>query len=140
SIRLAMMFAAPVEDDVDWATVSVSGVHKWLGRVWRAVHDVADLGEPGGALTGASALRRLVHRTIRTVSADYERMALNVAVSKLMTLTTELQKAVASEDVAVADAREAAETLLLLLAPMAPHIAEELWREALGHTETIVFG
>src|SRR5437764_11633571 len=48
SIRLAMMFAAPVEDDVDWATVSVSGVHKWLGRGWRAVHDVADLGEATG--------------------------------------------------------------------------------------------
>ena len=148
SIRLAMMFAAPVEDDIDWSTVSVAGVHKWLGRVWRAVREVgasvpledADGGGGRGGGDEPTALRRLVHRTIKAVTADYGRIAFNVAISKLMTLTAELQRALDAADSVPGDLRLAAETLVLLLAPMAPFIAEELWRGVLRHPETIVFG
>jgi leucyl-tRNA synthetase len=131
TIRLAMMFASPPEDDMDWAAVSVSGVHKWLGRVWRAVHRAAEVSGDGGPAD--DELRRLTHRTVKGVTADLERIGFNVAISKLMTLTNELQRALDS-GIRGAVARDAAERLVLLLAPIAPHIAEELWHEALGHS------
>jgi leucyl-tRNA synthetase len=132
SVRLAMMFASPPEDDMDWAAVSMSGVHKWLGRVWRAVHRAAEV-SAGGDGSADDELRRFTHRTVKGVTSDLERIGFNVAISKLMTLTTELQRALDS-GVRGAAARDAAEGLVLLLAPMAPHIAEELWHEALGHS------
>jgi leucyl-tRNA synthetase len=141
SIRLAMMFAAPVEDDIDWATVSVAGVHKWLGRVWRVVHQVAGRTSSGDAGAAGSladdGLVRLTHRTVRDVTEDYERVGFNVAISKLMTLTNELQRAVDDPSAAPPALRDAAEKLVLMLAPMAPHIAEELWREVLGKESTV---
>ena len=134
TIRLTMMFAAPVEDDVDWATVSVAGVHKWLGRVWRAVHAAAEGGANGGA---TERLSRAAHRATKAVTSDYERFGFNVAISKMMVLTNELQRGIDSG--AAADAvRDAAERLVVLLAPMAPHITEELWRETLGHAESVL--
>jgi leucyl-tRNA synthetase len=141
-IRLTMMFAGPVEDDLDWATVSPAGVRKWLGRVWRAVHEVASLNGVAGEVDGSTggALRRVTHRTIKAVTADYDRHAFNVAISKLMTLTNEIQRVLGGGTVSVPEAREAAEALVLMLAPMAPHLAEELWREAIGHAETLVHG
>ncbi|TMK97389.1 MAG: leucine--tRNA ligase, partial [Actinobacteria bacterium] len=132
SVRLAMMFASPPEDDMDWASVSMSGVHKWLGRVWRAVHRAAEV-SAGGDGSADDELRRFTHRTVKGVTSDLERIGFNVAISKLMTLTNELQHALDS-GVRGAAARDAAEGLVLLLAPMAPHIAEELWHEALGHS------
>jgi leucyl-tRNA synthetase len=142
TIRLTVMFAAPVQDDVDWATVSVSGVHKWLGRLWRAVFAAAEAGSRGAA--GASGdgdavaaagdeLRRFAHRTVKAVTADYERIGFNVAISKMMMLTNELQRSLDAGARGGA-VREAAEKLVLLLAPMGPHLAEELWREALGNS------
>jgi leucyl-tRNA synthetase len=128
--RVAVMFAGPPEDDTDWSAVSVSGVQKWLGRVWRAVFEAAarDAGERSG---GGENLRRIAHRTVGAVTADYERIGFNVAVAKMMILSNELQGAL-DAGVEGQAAVEAAEQLVLLLAPMAPHIAEELWHEALG--------
>jgi leucyl-tRNA synthetase len=140
TIRLAIMYAAPVEDDVDWATVSVSGMHKWLGRVWRAVHDAAS--EPASSkekepAAGGEALRRFTHRTVKGVTADYGRFGFNVAIAKMIELTNKLRPALDS-GVDGAVTREAAEKLVLMLAPMAPHIAEELWRDVLGHPDNVV--
>nr|MBA2600919.1 leucine--tRNA ligase [Actinomycetota bacterium] len=142
TIRTTMLFAGPPEDDVDWATVSPAGVHKWLGRAWRAVIDAAasaDQGSASGAAAPEPALRRLTHRTIKSVSGDYERFAFNVAVSKLMTLTTAIQRAVESGS-GGPPVREAAESLVLMLAPFAPHVAEELWRGPLGHDRSVHVG
>jgi len=137
SIRLAMMFAAPVEDDVDWATVSVSGVHKWLGRVWRAVHEAASASGGDGTSAEPETLRRLTHRTVKAVTTDYDRFGFNVAIAKLMTLTNELQRTM--DDGARGDTvRDAAEKLVLMLAPIAPHIADELWQEVLGGSGNVV--
>jgi leucyl-tRNA synthetase len=137
AIRLTMMFAAPVEDTVDWSTVSVEGVHRWLGRVWRVVHQAATA--PEGPPANGTELRRLVHRTVKAVTDDFERFGFNTAISKLMTLSNELHRALSGgvdRDVA----RDAAEKLVLMLAPLAPHIAEELWRGALAHAETLSYG
>src|SRR5207253_134321 len=127
SARVAVMFAGPPEDDLEWDTVSIAGVHRWLGRVWRAVFGAAGPGA-GGSASG-SELRRLAHRTMQAVTADLERIAFNVAIAKLMTLSNELQRAV-DDRVEAPALREAAEALVLLLAPIAPHLAEELWHEA----------
>jgi leucyl-tRNA synthetase len=135
-MRLTMLFAGPVEDDVDWSTVSPAGLGKWLGRVWRAVTAAAAMARP--ASPSGSGFLRDVHRTIKGVTEDFARFRFNTAVAKLMSLTNELQRVLDSDEMAPAnDARFAAESLVLMLAPMAPHIAEELWREALGHDESV---
>jgi len=145
TIRLTVMFAGPVDDDMDWANVSVSGVHKWLGRVWRTVFAAGEAAVGGGSGTlgngNAAApvgdeLRKFVHRTVKAVTTDYERIGFNVAIAKMMELTNSLQRAL-DAGVRGQPAHDAAESLVLLLAPMAPHIAEELWREVLGHSDLV---
>ena len=133
TVRLAMMFASPPEDDMDWAAVSLSGVHKWLGRVWRVVHRAASASGEGDG-PGGDRLRRLTHRTVKAVTWDLERIGFNVAISKLMTLTNELQRAL-DAGLPASAARETAERLVLMLSPLAPHIAEELWHGALGQSD-----
>jgi leucyl-tRNA synthetase len=124
AVRVTMLFAGPVGDDIDWKNVSAEGVKSWLGRVYRAVHDAveSDAVEP-------EELRRLTHRTIKAVTEDMERFAFNTAVAKLMTLTNEIRKSLDGGG----GAREAATALVQMLSPMAPFIAEDLWRDALGN-------
>jgi len=139
AIRTTMLFSGPVEDDVDWATVSAQGAHKWLSRVWRSVWESADRngGSDGAAGSGEGDLLRLVHRTRKAATTDMERHRFNVAISKLMTLTNELVRAL-DAGANGSEVREAAVTLTQMIAPFAPHMAEELWRRALGN-ETSVF-
>jgi leucyl-tRNA synthetase len=134
TVRLAIMFAGPPEDDVDWGSVSMSGIHKWLGRVWRSVFEAMGRRDAPVAPGIDEDLRTVTHRTVKAVTTDYERVAFNVAVAKMMTLTNELVRALDAGAGGAALA-EAAERLVLLMAPMAPHIAEELWHEALGHDD-----
>ena len=133
TMRLMMLFAGPFEDDIDWKLIEPKddrrpGVNTWLGRVYAAVCDAAerDAPEPEG-------LRRLTHRTIEGVTGDLERFRFNVAISKLQVLTNELRSTLD----AGGGGPEAATSLVLLLAPMAPFIAEELWREVLGHQDSV---
>ncbi|MEX0990679.1 MAG: leucine--tRNA ligase [Actinomycetota bacterium] len=134
TMRLTMLFAGPFEDDIDWKLVAPDpdrppGVYGWLGRVWRVVHDSA----AEGGRDESVPLQQLTHRTIKGVTEDLERFRFNTAISKLMTLT----------NVMTTEAREgrgvrmAAVKLVQMIAPMAPFIAEELWREVLGHDESV---
>jgi leucyl-tRNA synthetase len=123
AVRVTMLFANKPEDDIDWADVSPEGVRSWLDRVWRAVQDAASAsGED------AEPLRRFAHRTIRQVTELYERYRFNVAVARLMELTNQIRAALDRGE----PAREAATALVQMVAPMAPFIAEELWRTVLG--------
>jgi leucyl-tRNA synthetase len=128
TIRVTMLFANRPEDDIDWADVSPKGVREWLERVWRAVWDATerDSEDP-------EELRRLTHRTVKRVGELYERFRFNVAVARLMELTNEIRRTVD----AGGGAREAARALVLLAAPIAPFITEELWREALGEQRSV---
>jgi leucyl-tRNA synthetase len=133
TMRLTMLFAGPFEDDIDWKLIAPDlarppGVYGWLGRVWRAVHDAAE-----AAGQQPEDLTRLAHRTVQGVTEDLQRFRFNTAISKLMTLTNEIHHALE----AGAGSRDAAEQLVLMMAPMAPFIAEELWREVLGHGESV---
>ena len=139
AVRLGMMFAGPIEDDMDYDTVSVPAMQKWLGRVWRAVHEAADA-RPTETSDGdgpGEELRRLTHRTIKEVTGHFDRYHFNLAISKLMTLTSEVRRTL-DQGQRDAGVREAAETLVRLLAPIAPHIAEELWIEQLGNDQTVI--
>jgi leucyl-tRNA synthetase len=133
TMRLTMLFAGPFEDDIDWKLIAGDpdkrpGVHQWLGRVFAAVSDaVAATGEEPDALV------RLTHKTIKGVTEDVERFRLNTAISKLMVLTNEMRTALD----AGAGARGAATALALMLAPLAPYAAEELWRVELGNEGSV---
>ncbi|MBI4730003.1 MAG: leucine--tRNA ligase [Acidobacteria bacterium] len=126
ALRITLLFAGPVEDDVDWADCSIAGSNKWLGRVWRLALDNAARAGSAGAPSGASDLRRATHRAVAGVTEDYERFRFNTAIAKLMTLVNEsgdLAPRSSGEDV-----REALDAILRMLAPMAPFACEALWR------------
>ena len=129
SIRLTMLFANNPEDQIDWALVSSEGVEGWLGRVWRAVHDAAEA--DGGP--DPEDLRRDTHRTIKRTTEQFERYRFNVAVARLMELTNEIRRTLDRGE----PAREASEALVRMLAPLAPFITEELWREVLGMSGSV---
>jgi leucyl-tRNA synthetase len=132
---VAMLFANGFEDDVDWKHVSAEGVHHWLGRVWRAVHDAADGRSGAGTPDDGDPveLRRLTHRTVRGVTDDLERHRFNTAIAKLMTLTNEIRRTVDGGGAAA----EAAGALVPMLAPFAPFISDELWRGPLSNPESV---
>jgi leucyl-tRNA synthetase len=135
AIRLTMIFASPPEDDVDWADVNPEASAKFLGRVWRVATDVGAAAPAGGS--GDEALRKVTHRTIDEVTRLVEHARLNVAVARLMELTSAARRAIDSGpgpgDPAV---REAARTLAILLSIFAPYTAEEAW-ELLGEEPSV---
>jgi leucyl-tRNA synthetase len=138
TLRVTMLFAGPIEDDVDWADVSPTGTFRWLSRLWRTTLEHLAAGpadDSGGPAEGIEELRRATHRTIAEVSEDYDAFKYNTAIAKLMALTNSLGAA-QRNGVAGAPVREAIEALLLLLAPIAPFITEELW-DRLGHEDSI---
>ena len=119
SMRLYLMFMGPIEAEKPWTTEGVNGINRFLKRVWTMMETkVAD--------TGSVALEKLMHKTIKGVSEDMERLTFNTAIAKLMEFTNAVYKS--DEPMS----KETAEKFVLLLAPMAPHISEELW-EKLGH-------
>jgi leucyl-tRNA synthetase len=135
--RLTMLFAGPFEDDVDWADVSPEGMARWIQRVWRTVH--AAVAEPRAGEADwpdDRELARLTHRTTAGVTDDLERFRFNTAISKLMVLSNGLADAVRTGRGSAAQRREAAERLVLLLAPVAPFVTEELWR-VLGNSSSV---
>ena len=121
--RLYMMFLGPYEEGGDFRDEGISGTKRFLEGVWRIVRD-AEL-----EATAADELRRAVHRAIKKVTEDLEGLRYNTAIAALMTLTNDIRKHGPAN-------RWVAETLVVLLAPFAPHIAEELW-EGLGHDGSV---
>ena len=132
AIRLAMVFAGPPEDDVDWSDVSPSGSLKFLNRAWRISGDVTS---PAGAdfAKGDLSLRKVTHKALHDIGFAVESFRFNVAVARVMELVNATRKAIDSgcgpADPAV---REAAEAIAISLSLVAPFTAEEMW-EILGH-------
>lgn len=136
SIRLAMVFAGPPEDDVDWSDVSPAGAKKFLARAWRLAQDVDSA--PGvDPATGDVALRKVTHRMVHDAEVALETYRFNVAVAKTMELVNAARKAVDSGCGAADPAvREAAESVAILLSLVAPYTAEDMWR-LLGHEPSV---
>ena len=134
SMRLYEMFIGPLEKAAPWSTEGIQGVYRFLQRTWRLFVDEDCAGEPLRELAagaGTPAQARLVARTVAGVTEDIENLAFNTAISKLMVLVRDVAKEAPL-------ARDAAETLLRLLSPFAPHLVEELWRR-IGHERTIAY-
>jgi len=133
-MRLYEMFIGPLEKAAPWSTDGIQGIYRFLHRAWRLFHEGAEDAETYRAPVagaGSEDQQRLTAQTIAGVTEDLEAMRFNTAISKLMTFARDI----------VRDAplpRESAETFVLLLSPMAPHLAEELW-SLLGHPETLAY-
>ena len=131
TLRLYEMAMGPLDASRPWETRDVVGMYRFLQRVWRNLIDE----KTGRLRTDLPALDdatdRVLHRTIDGVRADMDAMRFNTAIAKLIELNNHLTKAGGCP-------LEAAERLVLMLAPLAPHLAEELWR-ILGHADTLTY-
>ncbi|GAA3226141.1 leucine--tRNA ligase [Nonomuraea helvata] len=138
AVRLTMIFAGPPEDDIDWADVSPAASQKFLARALRVMSEVSSA--PGVPFeTGDVELRKVTHRTIDEVTKLVESYRFNVAVARMMELTSAARKAIDSGPGAGDPAvREAAETLAIMLSLVTPYAAEEGW-ERLGRTGPVAF-
>ena len=133
SLRLYEMFMGPLEQVKPWSTNDVEGVFRFLNRVWRLVID-EETGEIADHLTeGKPSKKQLktLHETIKKVSDDIEALSFNTAISALMIFTN---KAMKWDELP----KKIIEPFLIMLAPFAPHLAEELWSQ-IGHDETIAY-
>src|SRR5512133_3049870 len=138
TVRLFMLFAAPPEKDIDWSDEQVDGLFRFLSRVWRIFVAREDCFAAGdAALAQASGdfleLRRRTHRTIKKCTDGFEgELKFNTGIAALMELVNALYALEPRTDSDRAAVREAFVALATLLAPFAPHVAEELWHEVLG--------
>jgi len=132
SLRLYLMFLGPLEAMKPWNPKGIEGVHRFLRKIWREC--LTEEGTVNPRLTGTGALspgtEKLLHETIRKVGEDIEGLRFNTAISQMMILVNALQKEPSLPRRTLLD-------LLRLLAPFAPHIAEELWAR-LGETRPIM--
>jgi len=134
--RLFMLSDCPPDRDMDWSDAGIEGAWRYLHRLWRMAGDVASDANPADVPTdGASdagKLVRLCHKTIADVSEDLERLRFNNAVARIRELTNAVQ-ALKQTDAASQNAyRFGLEMVIRLLAPMTPHLSEELWAELRG--------
>jgi leucyl-tRNA synthetase len=138
TMRMFMLFAAPPEKDIDWSDEQVDGMFRFLSRVWRIFHARQDTFlVPDRLLAGAAGsfleLRRKTHRTIKRVTEELEGdLKFNTSIAAFMELVNELYSLEPATDADRAAVKEALVALAALLAPFAPHLAEELWHEVLG--------
>jgi leucyl-tRNA synthetase len=136
--RWFMLSDSPPERDVEWTDAGVEGAHRFVQRVWRMISrlaaEVPPAGQPRPAMFDDDALelRRQVHRTIDAVTEDLEKLRFNRAEAQLHSLTNVLVTAAEKGESAAPDfgwaLREGCEALVLMFAPMMPHLAEECWR------------
>ena len=132
TLRVYEMSMGPLEASRPWATKDVVGAHRFLQRVWRLVVDEAT-GQVRATDDAADEdTRKVLHRTISGVNEDYVALRNNTAAAKLIEYTNHLTKQSVT-------AREALEPLVLMVAPLAPHLAEELWSR-LGHDGSLAHG
>ncbi len=120
--RMYLMFLGPFDQGGDFRDTGINGITRFLGRVWN-YYNHAKTSDPAVAGSDVSDTDRLAHKTVKKVSEDIESLSYNTAISALMILLTQMEKIPS----AFADA-----TFLLMLAPFAPHITEEIW-ESFGH-------
>jgi leucyl-tRNA synthetase len=130
--RLFMMFAAPPEQSLEWSDAGVEGAHRFLKRLWKAVHDHIQGGEvsaySGGELVDAlTDLRRQLHQTIAKVTDDIERRKqFNTAIAAIMELMNAMAKVEGEDELTRSVKQEALEAIVLMLAPIVPHICRNL--------------
>jgi leucyl-tRNA synthetase len=138
AIRIMELFIGPWNQAVSWSVEGMGGSFRFLQRIWALVQDFNSSTEHGDEQQAfETEIRRVTHKTIKTVSGDLETLSFNTAIAALMEFVNDLYKLKAEDHFANRDAwRTALEALVQLIAPFAPHISEELW-EQLGHDSSI---
>ena len=125
TIRMYLMFLGPFQEGGDFRDTGIVGIRRFLEKIWSTVHDVAATDQQ----PLPAEVRRKLHETIRKVTVDTERLDYNTAIAAMMEYVNLVREQGAGS-------RQALEPLLVMLAPYAPHLAEELWA-VLGHDRTI---
>jgi leucyl-tRNA synthetase len=131
TLRLYEMYLGPLDASKPWNTRDIVGVNRFLRRIWRNFANEDDESSLVADIEASKDLIGALHKTIDRVSSDMERMSFNTAIAALIEFTSKL---VAEERIP----RTIAEPFLLLLAPLAPHLAEELWSR-IGHEESLAY-
>jgi leucyl-tRNA synthetase len=144
TVRAYLIFFARWEMGAPWDSQGIEGTFRWLRRVWTLFTDSDDSRRDSASFSPATAsdetkriLRRRVHQTLRRVSSDFEQFEFNTIVSSLMELLNEMYKAREAGAAGTPEWAEARDIYLKMLAPIAPHIAEELWTAQLSKPYSI---
>ena len=142
TLRLAILQVKPPAEDVDWEDFGLEGCSRFLGRLWRLAAGTAERANPartGAATSADDAIDAATHRLIDRITAEFDRWSYNTAVAGCMEFTNELYRYVQRDDGPHHDTLAfAVDSLLLVMAPMVPHICAELWEMRRGgniHTE-----
>ncbi len=151
AVRAYILFMAPPDKDLIWSNEGLEGMWRFTNRVWRLVHVLAGEGDDASdasddvqmdadaAAKEAKNLMREMHRVIGKVTSDMERFGFNTAISAIMELVNAsyayLKVPIAQRDAKLC--RQVAQTVVLLISPIEPHMAEELWHSVLGHDESV---
>lgn len=130
TFRMYEMFLGPIEQHKPWITNGLDGVHKFLRKFWRLFYTDNGLAITDEAPTAEEL--KVLHKTIKKIQDDVERLSFNTCISAFMIATNELTDLKCRK-------RAILKELTILLAPFAPHIAEELWQNALGEKGTVVY-
>ncbi|MEK3933826.1 leucine--tRNA ligase [Sporosarcina sp. FSL W7-1349] len=131
TLRLYEMFMGPLEASKEWSTNGLDGARRFLDRIWRLfINEDGTLSSKIGGEAGGP-LEKVYHQTVKKVTEDFEGMRNNTAISQLMVFINEGYKVDSIP-------KEYVEGFLLLISPITPHLAEEIW-EKLGHTDTITY-
>jgi len=142
AVRTYLMFVGPWEQGGEWDDSGISGVWRWLNRVWKLVLEPytmkpeAVVEDKLGNEKAHRDLQRFIHQTIRKVTDDLERLRFNTMVAALMEFTNYLSNVKKEGIATLSDWQEAIDVLLQLMAPATPHLAEELWQRT-GHSYSI---
>ena len=134
SVRCFLMFLGPWEQGGPWSTSGINGVARWLNRVWELCqHNPTDLDERPTEEKSVRDTLRDLHQTIKKCYTDLDRFKFNTAIAALMEFSNELNRVWNDGSVDSTTWKECIEKFILMLAPLAPHIAEELWERAGYH-------
>jgi leucyl-tRNA synthetase len=148
TVRMFCLFAAPPEKDLEWSEQGVEGSHRFLGRIWRLVAEYEQVLRSARIYDRATVLpaelrdlHRKTHQTIKKVTEDIrDRFHFNTAIAAIMELVNQIYQCIEARSDHKhhwSVVREAVESMVLLVSPMVPHIAEELW-EVLGHSGSVL--
>jgi len=137
AVRAALMFMGPWAEGGTWDDANVEAIHRFLARVYTLVQKVRELPVSDGAGSEAEHdLLRISHRAVKECTEDIEALKMNTYISTLMTLTRELERHARTDVGRTSAFRRSLDTLILLLAPCTPHLAEELWANT-GHEYSV---
>ena len=136
TVRAYLMFFARWQQGAPWDSHGIEGTARWMRRVWTLFTDDSE-NRPLGSPETLKVLRRKVHQTLKRVTHDFENFEFNTVISSLMELLNEMYKAREAGAVGTPEWDEATEIYLKMLAPVAPHITEELWTNHLGKPYSI---